>query len=167
MNITLKNIKISLTHSEETVLFTADVYVNDVKTAWAKNDGRGGSTFYGSYEGKKQLLIDAEKYCLSLPKIKYGEGSGYSEWDMNLEQFIDGLIDAKQKKKIAKHMETSVVYGLPNGNSFHMIGFKNKPKLVDVAKTPQGELAIAMLVNKIKKELKEGEVIFNTNITIN
>lgn len=183
MKITLKNIKISLAHSEETILFTADVYVNNVLTAWTKNDGRGGSTWYNAHQGKnftdtehkRNLLIDAERYCLSLPKIKYGEGSGYREWDMNLEQFIDELIDAEikkkeqatQKKKLVKQMETSVVFGLPNGNSYTMYGFKNKPRLVDMAKTPQGQFAIDNLIAKIKKELKEGEVIFNTNIKIN
>ena len=53
MQIELKNIKFFEAMSEETNAFVADVYVNKVKVAYAKNDGHGGCTFYHAYEGKR------------------------------------------------------------------------------------------------------------------
>lgn len=73
---------------------------------------------------------------------------------------------AKQQKKMEKLMETNIVYGVPNGKSYNMIGFRGKPKFADMYLTPRGTAAIAELVSKVKRELKKGEKIFNTNIKI-
>jgi hypothetical protein len=64
MKIELKNVKINLTFSEETIMFKADVVINGVVAGEAENDGRGGSTFYSAktYDVKKQqFLSDAER----------------------------------------------------------------------------------------------------------
>lgn len=45
MKIELKNFQFFERMSEETNAFVADVYVNGVKVAYAKNDGRGGETY--------------------------------------------------------------------------------------------------------------------------
>ena len=160
MKIEIKNIKINTAFSEETICFKADVYVNGVKTAYASNDGHGGCTFYNAYENKRELLREAEAYVKSLPN------------KITLEYMIDDIIDevfnkkerAKFEKKIQKATETAVVYGVPNSGSFQSIGFKGKLKFADLMKTPQGRDAISRLVNRIKGELKKGEVILNTNI---
>lgn len=131
-----------------------------MKTAYASNDGHGGDTFYNAYENKRELLKQAEAYVKSL------------ESKVNLEFIIDCWIDevvnkkenAKFEKKIQKATETAVVYGVPNSGSFQSIGFKGKLKFADLMKTPQGRDAISRLVNRIKGELKKGEVILNTNI---
>ena len=91
MNIQLKNIKFSEAMSEETNAFVADVYVNDVKVAYAKNDGHGGSTFYHAYEGKRELLKQAEQFCLGLPSV--------FNFPMNLEFKIDLLLEDWLKPK--------------------------------------------------------------------
>jgi hypothetical protein len=85
MKIELKNVKINLTFSEETTMFMADLVINGVLAGEANNDGRGGCTFYSvrTYDAKKrtflsdsekernkELLKQAEAYCLSLPKVR-------------------------------------------------------------------------------------------------
>lgn len=168
MKIELKNIKINEAFSEETLMFQADVFVNGVKCAYAKNDGRGGCTFYHQYEGKMDLLREAENYCKSLPRVKYSFG----EFDMNLETLIDDLLEKhyskkseeKFKKKVEKLSETAIVFGVPGNSRYSIISFKGSPKFEDLKKTAQGKLSLESLVNKVRSQLKDGEVIFNKNI---
>lgn len=161
MKIELKNIKINLTFSEETTMFMADVYVNGKKTAYANNDGRGGCTFYNSYHSPNndEDLRQAEAYCLSLPKVRVEEYD--FEFDMNLEHFIDDLVHAelekKEKKKMEKQMANSIMWGKPKGHSYSQVKFK-----VPLAEIPTTRLQ--EVVDKYKKELKEGEVFLNTNL---
>jgi hypothetical protein len=161
MKIELKNIKINLTFSEETTMFMADVYVNGKKTAYANNDGRGGCTFYNSYHSPNndEDLRQAEAYCLSLPKVRVEEYD--FEYDMNLEHFIDDLVHAelekKEKKKFEKQMVNSIMWGKPKGHSYSQVKFK-----VPLAEIPTTRLQ--EVVDKYKKELKEGDVFLNTNL---
>ncbi len=161
MKIELKNVKINLTFSEETTMFMADVYVNGKKTAYANNDGRGGCTFYNSYHSPNndEDLRQAEAYCLSLPKVRVEEYD--FEFDMNLEQFIDDLVHAelekKEKKKMEKQMANSIMWGKPKGHSYSQVKFK-----VPLAEIPTTRLQ--EVVDKYKKELKEGDVFLNTNL---
>lgn len=159
MKIELKNIKINLTFSEETTMFMADVYVNGNKTAYANNDGRGGCTDYSPYEGKKELLKQAEEFCLSLPPIHSEEYD--FEYDMNLEHFIDNLIEdelkKKEQKKLEKKMLDTIMWGKPNGYSYTQVKFK-----VPLAKVPTTRLQ--EIVDKYKKEFKEGDEFLNTNL---
>ena len=168
MKIELKNVKISKEFSEETIMFRADVYVDGRCCAYANNDGRGGCTFYRAYPNCEDLLVQAEMYCLKLPKIKYGS----LELDMNLEMYIDELVSAifnekeigVMKKKIKKLSENHLVYGASDYSSFSYISFKGKPKFSEIKKTVQGRMALDNLVKRIKSELKENEIIFNDNL---
>jgi len=63
MQITLKNVKINETFSEETTMFMADVYADNKKFAHAKNDGRGGCSYIHHYDGCKELMREAEEAC--------------------------------------------------------------------------------------------------------
>ena len=174
MKIELKNLKINLTFSEETTMFMADLVVNGVVVGEANNDGRGGCTFYSvkTYDSKKrtflsdseqernrQLLKQAEEYCLSLPKVRVEEYD--FEYDMNLEHFIDELVNQeikkKEDKKLEKKMETTIMWGKPNGRSYIQVKFK-----VPLAKIPLAQLQ--GFVDKYKKEFKEGDVFLNTNL---
>lgn len=120
MKIELKNVKINLTFSEETIMFEADLYVNGKKTAYAKNDGRGGCTFYNSYHAPNndEDLRQAEAFCKTLPPIEFED----FKIDMNLEHFIDELVNQeikkKEDKKLEKKMENTIMWGKPNGHSY-------------------------------------------------
>lgn len=168
MKIELKKIKVFNSLSEETTAFTADVYVDGVKCAYARNDGRGGCTNYNRYENKMELLRHAEAFCKTLPSKKYDFG----EFEMNLETFIDDALyehikskeDEKFTKKINKLCETNIVYGNLSSNTVYKIGFKGSPKLDDIKKTEYGRMQLKTLLQKTSKELKEGEIIFNKNL---
>lgn len=174
MKIELKNVKINLTFSEETTMFKADLVINGVLAGEASNDGRGGCTFYSAitYNAKKQaflsdserernkeLIKQAEAFCRSLPKVRVEEYD--FEYDMNLEHFIDDLVneelDKKEKKKFEKKMVDSIMWGKPNGNSYSQVKFK-----IPLAKVPTAKLQ--EVVDKYKKEFKQGEEFLNTNL---
>lgn len=89
MDLQLKNIKVNLAFSEETIMFQADVFANGKKIAYAKNDGRGGCTFYYPYENQREALIEAEKYATTLPSIFFEMGGNTHELEMNLECWIN------------------------------------------------------------------------------
>ena len=171
MKIEIKNVKINKMFSEETICFKADIYINGKKIAYAENDGHGGSTFYNAYDVKgREVLKDAEEYAKTLPSIKYNYDDKIHEFPMTLEHFIDTAIDdvfngkqkAKQEKKINKITEKAIVFGIPNGSTYRYIQFKNTIKELQESHT--GRIVLENTINKIKKELKDGEVIFNTNL---
>lgn len=174
MKIELKNVKINLTFSEETTMFMADLFINGVLAGEANNDGRGGCTFYSvrTYDAKKrtflsdsekernkELIKQAEAYCLSLPKVRVEEYN--FEFDMNLEHFIDDLVEAelkkKEQKKFEKKMIDTILWGIPNGHSYIQVKFK-----VPLAQIPTTRLQ--EVVDKYKKEFKKGDVFLNTNL---
>jgi len=161
MKIELKNIKVNKMFSEETTCFTADVFINGKKTAYAKNDGRGGNTNIQPYVGMS--LNEVYNFCKTLPK-KFG-------YPQTLDYLIDDLLFEKEKekeqKKINKLCLTNIVWGKENGTSYTKISFKGSPKLEDLKKTTVGKTALKSLIEKVKKEyMKEGEVLFNDNLAI-
>ena len=174
MKIELKNIKINLTFSEETTMFRADLVINGVLAGEANNDGRGGCTFYsvrtydmkkrtslsvGDIERNRELLRQAEAFCKALPKVRVEEYN--FEYDMNLEHFIDNLIEdelkKKEQKKLEKKMVDTIMWGKPNGHSYTQVKFK-----VPLAKVPTTRLQ--EVVDKYKKEFKKGDEFLNTNL---
>jgi hypothetical protein len=167
MKIELRNFKMNLTFSEETIMFSADVYVDGLKAMHARNDGHGGCTDYHSYKGMQAVMDKANSYAMA----QDGETFEFNGKKVTVKSTLEGLIDklvdekvkakenAKTDKKKLKLMETNILFGIPNANTYSVIGFKGKPKLSLVSKT-----SLDMLIAKVKKELKEGEVIFNTNL---
>jgi len=177
MKIELKKIKINLQFSEETIMFQAEVYVNDVNAGYAKNDGHGGCTDYRAHYSEdksknnlnKELIGMAEKHCLTLPPIKFKSGIPGKEFGtikMNLEHFIDDLIDAELKKKDDKKMvklcSHALVFGITNGTSYRIIDFKRP--LLEIAANLVGKLTIQRHYDTSKGKLQKGEVFFNKNL---
>jgi hypothetical protein len=162
MNIQLKNIKFFEAMSEETNAFVADVYVNNVKVAYAKNDGHGGCTFYHAYEGKQELVKEAEKFCEALPPIK-----SYSmELPMNLEFKIDLLLEdwlkSKDQAKFDKKLEKDCLKGIciKTANGYSLIQWKGHT-IKSILQHPQGKLTIKVKLNELRREGKE---VLNKNI---
>jgi hypothetical protein len=157
MKIELKSIKINESFSEETTCFKADVFINGVKVAYAENSGRGGNTDYGSYQGKKDILKEAEDFCLALPP-HYSE-EFEMEFPQNLESIIDDLVYQevlrKERKKLEKKMVNHLLMGVPGGYSYSQVNFK-----IPLASIPN----LQLYVDKYAKQLKEGEVFLNTNL---
>jgi len=147
-------------------MFQAELAVNGVVIGYANNDGRGGCTEYGIlyYDlspeiiaRNRKLLAEAEAYCKTLPPIKVSEDFSL---DMNLEHFIDDLVTAelrkKEQKKVEKKMADTIMWGKPKGNSYMQAKFK-----IPLAKIPLFKLQ--EIVDKYKKEFKEGDEFLNTN----
>ena len=169
MKIELKNIEFSERMSEETNCFVADIYVNNKKVGYAKNDGRGGSTCYNAYDGNNNILKEVEDYCLSLGIIK-DEEFNY-EYQMTLEHYIDNLLlkwlEKKEEKKMNKLFENSIVFGIKNSPVYSYISFKSKMKFKDIVKMygeNTAKIQIQSMVDSVKTNLKENEIIFNTNL---
>ena len=167
MKLELKNVKINEAFSEETLMFKADLFVDGNKVGYANNDGRGGCTFYNAYENQREALAKAEAFALALPSTITNFGGKDYEFKSSLESWIDDAVhkihndkaNAKAEKKIQKLMETQVVWGVPNGNSYKHLGFGGSPKLGVLSKA-----SIKSLVDAVKSRMLPNEEIFNTNI---
>ena len=169
MKLELKNVKINETFSEETLMFMADLFVDGKKVGYANNDGRGGCTSYNAYENQREALAKAEAYALTLPSTITEFGGKDYEFKSTLESWIDDAVNkiydakaqAKAEKKMQLIMQTQVVWGIPNGNTYKHLGFKGGIKL-DVL----SPASVKSLVDAVKSRMLPNEEIFNKNIPI-
>jgi hypothetical protein len=149
MNITLKNFKYSPSLSEETIAFTADVYADGVRIAYAKNQGHGGCTFVHAYADKSDQYKAAVAAC---------GGS--------LEEVIDNLVEKvlmeKDQKKIKKKFANCVIWGVPNSSGYTEAKFQH-PIAVMLA-NDKGKEFLKKQLAEYKKDFKEGEVFWNDNL---
>jgi hypothetical protein len=161
MNVELKSLRIYDRMSEETIAFTADVYVNGKKVAYAKNDGQGGSTYYHPYPNADRTLLGAaEGYCKGLP-----EKDGFPQ---DLESVIDEWVyrvhNEKAKAKFQKQLEKNMVKGLCVGtkDAYQIISWKGVT-IPQLMARVDGREAIKA---KIKELQAEGKNVLNTNILL-
>lgn len=166
MKLELKNIKINLDFSEETIMFKADLYVNGKKCAYAHNDGRGGCTYYREYSRDLlPLLQQAEAWAKSLPSTFSTYGSKTIEIKSTLEHWIDEVIYAKSnekenekfEKKKQKNMLTHILYGEPQ--AYKMVGWTLT--IEQMLNRVDGRKALR---DKITELVNKGETILNTNL---
>jgi len=68
MKITLKNVKTYEDMSEETLAFSATVYVDGKKAGTASNHGCGGCNEYHGFS--RELFDTLDEYCHNLPLIQ-------------------------------------------------------------------------------------------------
>ena len=80
---------------------------------------------------------------------------------MNLEHKVDELFEEwlkqKETKKFEKKMVNSLLWGVPNGQTYHQVKFK-----VPLNQIPRERLQ--QFIDKYKEEFQEGEVFLNTNL---
>jgi hypothetical protein len=99
MKIELKKISIIKKFSQETIMFMADIYIDDVKAGHAQNDGHGGSCFYHSYLGQADLIKSAEVFL-------------WNNGRKTLDDYIDNEINiASCKKQAVRDMEKGILIG--------------------------------------------------------
>lgn len=171
MKIELKNIHYSEHLSEETSAFSANLYIDGVKAGVASNRGHGGPTDYMAHDDKgRQLIRDAEAYCEKLPPEKFSAGGTEYELEMNLEHYIDNLLHAylvqkdiqKFRSKVERTTKEHIVFGLPD-QSFRALRLKFPIELLLVS--PNGRNILKdILASRIAPELKNGQMLLNTNI---
>lgn len=169
MKIEVKNVKVNLAFSEETIMFKADVWINGIKSCYAENQGMGGCTNISWYNDiGKSLYYQAEKYLSEQPTktITYFDKT----WEQNqsMENFVDDFIDeyVKRKederftKKLQKDMAKGLIFSNNNLKSYRLVSWKNRT-LSDVLELPNGTQVISKEISKAKQE---GYTIYNTNI---
>lgn len=169
MKIELKSLRIYDKMSEETIAFTADVYVNGKKVAYAKNEGCGGCTYYHSYPNADRALLGAaEGYCKGLPPEKSEYNGKTYEMEQSLESVIDEWvyrvhnekINAAFKKKLEKNMIKGLCVGTPD--SYEVIWWKG----VTIPQMMASANGRAVLRAKILQLQSEGKNILNSNVLV-
>lgn len=171
MKIGLKNIHYSSQLSEETHAFTANLYINGIKAGVASNSGHGGNTDYHADSDKgRELIKQAEIYCKGLPPQTFTMDDKQYSIGMNLEHYIDKLLEdhlqqkelQKFRRKIEKAMPNHVIYGVPDQSV--TLQKLNMP-MVTILNHPRGEAMLKnLLLTSIIPKMKEEEKILNTNI---
>lgn len=162
MKIELKKVKICSWQSQETTSFAADIFIDGKKAGYAHNEGMGGATHYGSYEGYQQLISDAELFCKALPPSVYNEYQPPLVVPMDLEHFIDTLVDAeitkKEQAKFEKKFTNHLMWGFKGATSYTQVKFK-----VALSQIPLDILQ--KQIDKYKAQFKDGEAFLNNNLT--
>ena len=165
MKIELKNIKVNMSFSEETICFTADLYMDGKKVGYCKNNGCGGDT---DIHGIEKLYSDdikkMEEYCKTLPKVKIG----LHEYEQSLEgvigDIIDNYVNEREKKKFQKKMEKDMLKWLilskGDPNRYETVGWK-KFTIQQMIEHPYGQLSLKKTIQNMKDK---GYTILNTNI---
>lgn len=169
MKIELKNFKHYERLSEETNCFVGNIWVNGMICGYAENTGKGGCTSYHNLgtEASRQLIKQAEAYCLTLPPDTWEHNGKEYSHKMDLEGYIDNLAnkminDAYKQKdalKMRKNMEKAILIG--NDKEYRTIAFKLPLKEVMEKHT---DLFKKTLKEKLEKYAKDGYRLLNTNI---
>lgn len=167
MKVTLKNVKINLTFSEETVMFKADLYIDGQKAGVCENGGRGGNTYYHSYGDSKtrKLIQECEVYYDSLPPVLYDDVELPRSLDMEIDEIIEKMVNEKEQKRIdtkmKKDMLTKLVLTNGNPSGYQTIQWGKGTPIVTILSTEQGRTA---LIDCIRRQKAGGFTILNTNI---
>ena len=176
MKIELKNFKHYDRLSEETLCFVGNIWVNGIKCGYAENSGKGGCTSY-HHEGtqeSRELIKQAEEYCLKLPPIVYKANIHYNkdiQIDMNLTNYIDDLccelVKKKEKdaiaKKLNKEMQKAILIGIDNGSDITYQAIAFKLPLKEMWENYPDHFKLT-LKNKLEKYAEKGYKLLNTNI---
>ena len=90
MEITLKNIKVAAFLSQETVAFSATVFIDGKRVGTVDNAGQGGGNNY-NFDYPK-LLEAAEEFVKTQPRV-------FPEFENDLDSYIGKLVDDHENKK--------------------------------------------------------------------
>ena len=92
-SIQLKNVKVAHNMSEETVAFTASLYINGKKAADVRNDGRGGDNHPWFFDREEEK--EFHEFCTTLPPIEdeWFAANGLELPAMNYDTFIGQLLE--------------------------------------------------------------------------
>lgn len=166
MEIKLKNLKVSLSQSEETTAFTAEIVIDGVTAGYAKNDGRGGCNCITAYPEHRPLMQRAEDYFMLQPRKQFpaapekGIREGFSipmSLDVKIDDLVYDELKKKDAKKLEKKMETTIMWGVPRGTRYTQVKFK-----VPLSQIPL--IQLQSYIDKYKRQFQPGEQFLNTNL---
>lgn len=165
MNFELKNIKISKSQSEETIAFTADLYVDGKKIAHVSNSGQGGAHRLIPEPGKREQLTAFENWCNSQPHASFpGTMEKFrSDVDLQISIFIEKHVILK---KLKKSFDYKIVCGKADlSEDLYSYGMTVMFSKVHQYNNAEGlRAALKTRIQTIKAGLPEGHVILNDNI---
>lgn len=184
MKLEVKNIKHARSLSEETNAFSADLFVDGIKTANCSNRGQGGSTditslyFENEIKMKKsrELLAKAEAFAKTLPGIK----SDFSKklLSMNLEFYVDLEIEkdlsSAEIKRNLKNIDKQCLKSIVIISKKKLEDFKSG-KSVEIPyklvgwKRPIADVPVETIKKQlpaVKLQLKGDEFIYNKNLPV-
>lgn len=165
MDIRLSKVKVFDELSQETIAFTAEVFIGDKKVASARNDGGGGMTMLHPVDvAGQQLIIEAEKW-LKEPQTgaKVGKFYNLSDYvDALLTPYLAALDKADYERTVRKEMNKGILYGEPYVSLFC------RPLSNTVNQICATEAGMNTLMKAIKDdivpEFKDGWKILNQNL---
>lgn len=103
MKVEIKNLKTLKSLSEETLCFTATVYIDGVKACEASNHGQGGCNEYHAVNAEGQKMMDKlEAWAKTQPKqvsTTIINGDKPFEYDLDFDGIIDDAINALEEEK--------------------------------------------------------------------
>ena len=117
MEITIKNLKVLERLSQETLCFSASVYVNGKKVGTAENRGHGGMTdlnLYrkkadGDWERNRELDEELKEYVPQFTWDFYGEPAPHT-----VDSYIDELVWKEyERKDLLKQCRNQVLFRIP------------------------------------------------------
>jgi hypothetical protein len=170
MKVTLKNVKVNLTFSQETIMFMGDLYIDNKKVGYCRNEGHGGCTTYNGYSlSDNKIIEECERYFSSLPPTEFDLEGKKIEIPQSLEGEIDRIIEEmsnelerkKFEKKKQKEMLTKLLFSKDDPNQYLSVGWKNKFTIQQMLDDP---LTKKNLIEVVKKYKKDGYVLLNTNV---
>lgn len=167
MKIELKNIEYNERMSEETHCFIADLFIQGKLAGTAGNSGHGGNTVYSATgpEGR-ELISQAEQFCKTLPNEEHTMDDSTFTFEMDLEYYIDKLLEAhlreQEQKKLEEKMKRNIVVSADLDAYY---GYFDLGHPIEVLiHSPKGREYLQRTLAAILPQLKENEKIINTNI---
>jgi len=103
--ITLKKVRIAKIQSEETLAYTADIYFDGEKVAYARNDGCGGETLINPFQNTFAAMKRADDFACSLP----ADTSHGITIDSSLERVANSLA---YDEEIARELKSRIKRGV-------------------------------------------------------
>lgn len=166
--VTIKSVKTM--QGRDGMAINCDVFLDNKKVGFYRNSGNGGMGSLDAYSIKEDYKPNREKIkeinvlISKLPKVK----SGYLNdvlLDIDIDWVIEELVEYSKFEKLMKKAilfgkdEKSNVFGLSFPNQYKIVSWKG---ITDINKL--NTIQLKNEIEKVKKSLKEGEVIFNTNL---
>jgi hypothetical protein len=167
--------KVKFHEGHEGAGVNADLWINGVNCGHLLDDGNGGMLdFHPNHDLKSKANIKLlEDYIESLPEkpLDFGHGAvkdenGNVRMDKTtFEDYCNELLYAYERKQVQKKMQkqmlNSILFGIPNGDRYQMITYRQP--LSVLAKSHKPFLIKKIMEIKVN-ECKNGVVILNTNL---
>ena len=170
--IELKNVKFFQGHDGTGL--NADIWVNGINCMHVFDGAYGGCYDYTNniYNNPKAEQVKANikllnEYVDSLPLEPHDVGGIVHQFKMDLDMVIDKILNEQEKIKEQKKKDKlelqHIMFGIPNGNSYHIVKMKS-PIATYLANDAMKRRLVLYMRDVKRKEFKDGYAFFNKNL---